>query len=86
MEKLDNIITNDRVKTDLKTADFFYDLPEELIAQTPSEERDGCRLMVLHRDGRIEHKHFFDIIDYLRPEDMLVYAKLHPFYKKQTWS
>ena len=72
MEKLDNIIINDRVKTDLKTEDFFYDLPEELIAQTPSEERDGCRLMVLHRDGRIEHKHFFDIIDYLRPEDMLV--------------
>ena len=72
MEKFDNIIINDRVKTDLKTEDFFYDLPEELIAQTPSEERDGCRLMVLHRDGRIEHKHFFDIIDYLRPEDMLV--------------
>ena len=72
MEKIDNIIINDRVKTDLKTEDFFYDLPEELIAQTPSEERDGCRLMVLHRDGRIEHKHFFDIIDYLRPEDMLV--------------
>ena len=72
MEKLDNIIINDRVKTDLKTEDFFYDLPEELIAQTPSEERDGCRLMVLHRDGRIEHKHFFDIIDYLHPEDMLV--------------
>ena len=72
MEKLDNIIINDRIKTDLKTEDFFYDLPEELIAQTPSEERDGCRLMVLHRDGRIEHKHFFDIVDYLRPEDMLV--------------
>ena len=72
MEKIDNIIINDRVKTDLKTEDFYYDLPEELIAQTPSEERDGCRLMVLHRDGRIEHKHFFDIIDYLRPEDMLV--------------
>ena len=72
MEKIDNIIINDRIKTDLKTEDFFYDLPEELIAQTPSEERDGCRLMVLHRDGRIEHKHFFDIIDYLRPEDMLV--------------
>ncbi|MBR3806521.1 MAG: tRNA preQ1(34) S-adenosylmethionine ribosyltransferase-isomerase QueA [Clostridia bacterium] len=64
---------NERCKTDLKTHDFYYDLPEELIAQFPSAERDGCRLMVLDREsGGIEHKHFYDIIDYLNPEDMLV--------------
>ena len=67
------IILNDRVDTDLKTSDFYYDLPEELIAQYPSEKRDGCRLMVLDsRTGKIEHKIFSDIIDYLNPEDMLV--------------
>lgn len=66
-------ITNERIKTELTTHDFYYDLPEELIAQYPSEKRDGCRLMTLDRNtGRIEHKIFSDIIDYLRPEDMLV--------------
>ena len=71
MEK--NRILNERVKTNLATSDFYYDLPEELIAQSPSDERDGCRLMVLDREsGDIEHKIFRDIIDYLRPEDMLV--------------
>lgn len=69
----DSIILNDRPKTDLETKDFYYDLPEELIAQYPSEERDGCRLMVLNREKRtVEHKIFRDIIDYLRPNDMLV--------------
>ena len=73
MKALNEIIVNNRIATELKTSDFFYDLPEELIAQTPSEERDGCRLMVLDREsGRVEHKRFYDIIDYLRPEDMLV--------------
>lgn len=72
MEKQDKIL-NERVKTTLSTADFYYDLPQELIAQSPSDERDGCRLMVLHRESRqTEHKIFRDIIDYLRPEDMLV--------------
>lgn len=53
--------------------DFDYDLPEELIAQYPSRRRDESRLLVVHRnDGTIEHKHFFDIIDYLRPGDCLV--------------
>lgn len=67
------IILNERVDTTLKTSDFYYDLPEELIAQYPSEQRDGCRLMVLDsRTGKIEHKIFSDIIDYLHPEDMLV--------------
>ena len=66
-------ITNERVATDLKTKDFYYDLPEELIAQHPSEKRDGCRLMVLSRTtGEVEHKIFSDIIDYLNPEDILV--------------
>lgn len=73
MEKLEKTIINERIKTELKTSDFYYELPEELIAQTPSDERDGCRLMVLDREsGEVEHKRFFDIIDYLRPEDMLV--------------
>ena len=73
MEKLDKTIINDRVATELKTSDFYFDLPEELIAQYPSDERDGCRLMVLNKEsGELTHKHFYDIIDYLRPEDMLV--------------
>ena len=73
MEHKSTLIVNERIATDLKTSDFYYDLPEELIAQTPSEERDGCRLMVLGKEsGRLEHKHFYDIIDYLRPDDMLV--------------
>ena len=57
----------------MKTHDFWYDLPEELIAQTPLQRRDGSRLMVLNREtGEIEHKHFYDIIDYLNPGDCLV--------------
>lgn len=57
----------------MKTSDFFYDLPEELIAQSPSEKRDHSRLLVIDRKtGELEHKHFFDITDYLRPGDCLV--------------
>ena len=57
----------------MKTSDFDYILPEELIAQTPVEPRDHSRLMVVHRaDGTREHRHFYDIIDYLRPGDALV--------------
>jgi len=57
----------------LKTHDFWYDLPDELIAQTPLQKRDSSRLCVLDREnGTISHKHFFDIIDYLQPEDCLV--------------
>jgi len=57
----------------MKTSDFYYDLPEELIAQTPLEKRDTSRLMVLDRKtGEVTHKHFFDIIDYLNPGDCLV--------------
>ena len=73
MEKLNETIINERVDTTLTTHDFYYDLPEELIAQFPSAERDMCRLMVLDREaGTVEHKIFRDIIDYLNPEDMLV--------------
>ena len=57
----------------MRTADFYYDLPQELIAQDPLEKRDNSRLMVLHRSsGEVEHKHFYDIIDYLNPGDCLV--------------
>ena len=57
----------------MKTSDFWYHLPEELIAQTPLEMRDTSRLMVLNRQtGEIQHKHFYDIIDYLQPGDCLV--------------
>jgi S-adenosylmethionine:tRNA ribosyltransferase-isomerase len=57
----------------LKTHDFWYDLPEELIAQTPLQQRDSSRLLALDRvTGRTAHKHFYDIIDYLQPGDCLV--------------
>ena len=57
----------------MKTHDFYYDLPEELIAQTPLEQRDTSRLMVLDRiSGEVCHKHFYDIIEYLKPGDCLV--------------
>ena len=57
----------------LKVSDFKYDLPEELIAQTPIKQRDRSRLMVLNRNKQtIEHKIFKDIIDYLEPGDVLV--------------
>ncbi len=57
----------------MKLSDFMYDLPEERIAQTPVEPRDHSRLMVLHRaNDSIEHKHFYDIIDYLNAGDALV--------------
>ncbi|CAB1249311.1 MAG: tRNA preQ1(34) S-adenosylmethionine ribosyltransferase-isomerase QueA [Oscillospiraceae bacterium] len=58
---------------DLKTKDFAYDLPKELIAQTPIEPRDASRLMVLDKEtGKIEHAHFHDIVNFLRPGDCLV--------------
>ena len=57
----------------MRTDDFDYYLPEELIAQTPIEKRDTSRLMVLDKNtGNIEHKHFYDIIDYLNKGDVLV--------------
>ncbi|MBR2280589.1 MAG: tRNA preQ1(34) S-adenosylmethionine ribosyltransferase-isomerase QueA [Ruminococcus sp.] len=57
----------------MNTSDFYYELPDELIAQTPIEPRDSSRLLVLGRNsGEIEHKHFYDIIDYLNEGDCLV--------------
>ena len=57
----------------LKTSDFNYHLPEELIAQTPLEKRDTSRLLKLDRHtGQVEHHHFYDIIDFLNPSDCLV--------------
>ncbi len=58
---------------ELKKSDFWYDLPEERIAQTPAEPRDSSRLLVYHRDTKtIEHKIFRDVIDYLKTGDVLV--------------
>lgn len=57
----------------MKTSDFYYDLPKELIAQTPLEKRDASRLLVMDKSsGALEHRHFFDIVDYLRAGDCLV--------------
>ena len=57
----------------LRTDDFDYELPRELIAQAPAEPRDSCRMLVLHRDtGAVEFKTFRDIVDYLEPGDLLV--------------
>lgn len=57
----------------MKTHDFWYDLPEELIAQTPLQQRDTSRLLVLNRKtGDIQHRHFYDIVDFLQPGDCLV--------------
>ena len=57
----------------MKTSDFYYDLPQELIAQTPLKRRDGSRLLTLNREtGEIAHRHFYDIREYLNPGDTLV--------------
>ena len=57
----------------MRTSDFWYDLPEELIAQTPLAQRDTSRLLVLNKEtGEVKHQHFYDIIDYLHPGDCLV--------------
>ena len=57
----------------MKLSDFMYDLPEDRIAQTPAEPRDHSRLMVLDRNTHtISHRHFYDVIDYLAPGDVLV--------------
>ena len=57
----------------MKTVDFYYDLPEELIAQTPLEPRDSSRMLVLSKEsGEIDHKHFYNIIDHLNEGDCLI--------------
>jgi S-adenosylmethionine:tRNA ribosyltransferase-isomerase len=58
----------------MRTADFDFELPPELIAQTPASTRDASRLLVLHRDsGRIEHRKFRDVLEFFRPGDVLVF-------------
>ena len=70
---MSDVIVNEKPQTDLRTSDFFYDLPQELIAQHPMEQRDASRLMVLNRaTGELGHRHFADILDYLNPNDVLV--------------
>ena len=67
------MIVNEKQPTNLKTADFFYELPPERIAQHPEQQRDHSRLMVLNREtGELSHRHFYDILEYLRPDDVLV--------------
>jgi len=64
------MLKDDRI---LKTSDFYYDLPQELIAQTPLLQRDSSRLLVMHKEsGAREHRHFADILDYLQAGDCLV--------------
>ena len=56
-----------------KTSTYYYDLPERLIAQTPIEPRDHSRMLVYHKDtNTMEHKHFYDIVDYFKAGDVLV--------------
>ena len=70
---MNRVIVNEKPQTDLQTSDFFYDLPENLIAQHPVEPRDASRLMVLNRQtGEISHRQFADILDYLDEKDVLV--------------
>ena len=57
----------------MKTSEFDFDLPPELIAQTPLAKRSASRLLILHRaTGEIEHRHFYELVDYLKPGDVLV--------------
>ena len=57
----------------MKTSDFDYNLPEELIAQTPIEPRDHSRLLVYDRETQeVSHRHFYDVTDYLKQGDVLV--------------
>ena len=57
----------------MKTSDFYYDLPQELIAQTPLEQRDTSRLMTVDRkSGEVEHHHFYELLDDLNPGDCLI--------------
>ena len=57
----------------MKTKDFYFDLPPELIAQTPIEKRDSSRLLCLDKEsGAVEHRHFYDLPEFLRPGDCLI--------------
>ena len=64
---------NDKNATTLTTHDFYYDLPEELIAQTPIDPRDHSRLLVYDRaTDTVQHKHFYDLPSFLKKGDLLV--------------
>jgi len=70
---MSEIIKNILSDTSLKTEDFSYELPEELIAQVPAEKRDCSRLMVMDRKtGELSHRHFYDVVDYFSEGDVLV--------------
>ncbi len=70
---MDNLIKNELFPTNLKKKDFYYELPDELIAQTPAEKRDNSRLLVLNKEnGNITHNIFSDIKNYLKKGDVLV--------------
>ena len=69
----DTLHTSQAPTCDFKTKDFWYDLPQELIAQTPLEKRDASRLLALDKEtGAVSHHHFYDLPQFLRPGDCLV--------------
>ena len=73
----------------MKTRQFWYPLPEHLIAQHPAEKRGTERMMVLHRDtGMLEHRHIADIVEYITPDDLLVVndTKVFPARLIGKWS
>ena len=57
----------------MQRRDFHFDLPDELIARYPAQQRDGSRLLVLEGDGAVHHRHFPDLLSYLRKGDLLVF-------------
>lgn len=72
-DKIVNGVHADGVPVGQKTSDYYFDLPKDLIAQDPCEQRDNCRMLVIDREtGALEHKVFHDIIDYLEPGETLV--------------
>ena len=73
MQEKNTVIINERAPTNLLTSDFDYELPERLIAQHPMDKRDESRLMIINREsGAVSHGHFYDIVDKINPEDVLV--------------
>ena len=71
----------------MRTSDFYYELPQELIAQDPLEDRSSSRLMHLSlKDGSIEHRHFTDILDYLHKGDCLVINDTKVIPDTSLWS
>ena len=69
----------------MKRTDFYYDLPEELIAQEPLKDRSSSRLMILDKNtGEIEHKHFYDIVDELNEGDALILNDISARYQVEV--